>query len=107
MLHVGFGFGLFPCAASATTTTTAPKTPIRMRFIFALRAYRRSRRPGCSRTLGNLVDCHLLQFDSRDRRLAVDGYRLDLLDDVHAINHAAEGGVLAVEHRRPRGHDEE
>src|SRR5262245_32123950 len=126
MLQVGFGLGLFACAARPTTAVTAPSTPISIHLIYrpsaggilrpatAFAAQKAeagdqkvrlkpdptvdSRRiPGeClgksafSRTSRQLTDCDLLQLDPHGRSLTVDRDLLDLLDNVHPLNHPAE-----------------
>src|SRR5262245_40349191 len=160
MLQVGFGLGLFACAARPTTAATAPSTPISIHLIyrpsaggilrpataFAAGPIKEKVRPkpdptvdsrriqagdagtagvqcgsldqvcirrvasagsAFRRTLWQLTNCDLLQLDPHGRSLTVDRHLLDLLDNVHPLNHPAERRVLPVEDRRARKDDEE
>src|SRR5207253_9422418 len=58
--------------------------------------------------LSGFGELHALDHDVLDRTVApARRLRLDRVDRVHAVRHAAEHGVLAVEPRRGVGRDDE
>src|SRR5262249_7261975 len=59
------------------------------------------------RSSRQLTDCDLLQLHPHGGSLTIDLDLLDLLDNVHPLNHSAERRVLPVEDRRTRQDDEE